>query len=882
MTTISNRFVSSVSYQNCFQDLLSIANRYPEKTGFVPCVGNKEGKKIPLKGADNWENGSIVATDLTKFDRMTMLAIVLGNQYIAVDCDGHTAINYLEDKINLELPETLTISSIPGKRQALIFKLSSKKCNFFKIDTGEKEQLEFRTGEQYQVIAGIHPKTKEPYYTNNLPIADIPENLYRWIKQFNADIKKTKKLNDIELPLIYFLTASDRSVINSGISNNRNNRGISLALNLQATQDRLKELNIKFFGTAEDLFYQYCEKCDPTDWTREEWDTIWKSASSRNSEPCFTDEYLLELSRVYDPNETLETNLENTLTDIFNYKYQRLQAEIQKYSSENISASEITIKANQIFTKIFDRQPTYIDKQIVANICKRLSELAITPEIIELTHKALDKLDESDKVTLDVDWIMQGLNINFALKKQSTENNIPIDNLFVSYLTVVSSLLPKKLEYNFNTNSNTHGNLFTLIIGSATCGKSITVDPLKKPLEKLANGTHNNYIADLKEYQRQLEIWRERSKEEKEAIYLQTIGSYDIPLGITTREMRDTVIPEPKRNHQHVISDASFEAVQKLSGELKEYGILVAPDEIVDFLKSIERINKSKGALSQLIPVWNGSSTLKSRASVTPEEADFYRVSLLSTIQTDRFYDQFDIKDSSGITSRFLYVKINEPIRIPSKMSSDDGFNFERIMQDNYSFIQDALTQNETVVKPSVNAHSYWSQYRTICENSSDDIKDINPGFCQWLNRQPLQCARIALIIHVLRYTEGLENSLLELSEQSMLRAIAVSRYFVSKAQSIFRQSVTKGTESLDQEKLFMLRDFVSIYTKILVKNKTKILKLTDVNACAFIRRKDVIAEYAVNKRDSKYLKKVEIISLFEDIHAHGLAKYQDGCLIFD
>ena len=108
MTTISNRFVSSVSYQNCFQDLLSIANRYPEKTGFVPCVGNKEGKKIPLKGADNWENGSIVATDLTKFDRMTMLAIVLGNQYIAVDCDGHTAINYLEDKINLELPETLT------------------------------------------------------------------------------------------------------------------------------------------------------------------------------------------------------------------------------------------------------------------------------------------------------------------------------------------------------------------------------------------------------------------------------------------------------------------------------------------------------------------------------------------------------------------------------------------------------------------------------------------------------------------------------------------------------------------------------------------------------------------------------------------------------
>lgn len=880
-----------------------IADKFPANTGFIPCVAGATGKKVPMK-AEKWQSGRINNLVLREFEpRYTMLGLLLGEKYLAIDCDGVSAIQLLES-YNWQLPETLTLSSKPGERQALIFKIN-RKIEHFEIKTKipenkkgkgfdsnkEKcEQLEFRSGSEYQIIAGIHPGTKKPYFTNNLAIADLPENIYPFLISKGGQKNEQVEIDTIVPGLTFFITNQNRVDL-SGVDSMRNNTGYSLACNLIGTENALQALEIPFTDSAEKLFYQFCENCaSGGEWCKSEWDQIWNSATASNPESCYDDETLKELSSFYMPGKPLEENIRILEDKSFVDRSQEIANDIKDLRKSAINNDVAFDLARHIFKKNYRRDPkSRDDHQRVINIVKELEKEEITEEFKADYGKALHSILESKNSSLDYQWLFQGCDILKILDDMIIKENHNSDYISCAFITALSSLMPKKLSYRFNGSGTVPANIFTVFVGGAASGKSIIVDPFIKPLAKLSLLANNIHLERKKEYEKSFENWKSLSKKDKENCYLQLIGEVEIPPGVTESDMRIAVIgEEPLESHPYYMANTSFEALTKASGENDRLGILLAPSELTDLGNTISRIggkpNAGRTSLDPFISVWNGDPTIVHRSSVERFKADYYRVSILSTIQPERYDQMFDKNDPSGLVSRVLTINIDDN---PVEVSSD----CQRSQLDIIGRVADVYQKTQTKIvsdfnpdfrngeiDPTVSAHKLWAHWRMVCENRAKQIKSSNKGFFQWLWRQPAYTARLALVIHAYRYSQGLEADLMELSPESMLRAIAVSKYLCFKAGDIFKCCFTEIVENIDQTDLYNTYDFLGVAKKIMeTKNKDHI-KVSDIAGHSFVRRKSLIEKYTMEPPHVKKiaLKKHEIIKYFQDLHDLGICKWDE------
>ena len=83
------------------------------------------------------------------------------------------------------------------------------------------------------------------------------------------------------IPLERCLPHKQRDLIKDGAkSGGRNVQGFGLAKDLLATEEWLQRNSIPYSDSAESLFLDYCRRCDPTDWTEREWQSVWQSAKS--------------------------------------------------------------------------------------------------------------------------------------------------------------------------------------------------------------------------------------------------------------------------------------------------------------------------------------------------------------------------------------------------------------------------------------------------------------------------------------------------------------------------------------------------------------------------------------------------------------------------
>lgn len=861
---------------------------------FVPCKKGLNDKKIPCKGAKGWEQGSIDIEALKNFPDLEMVAIVLGTEYIAIDCDGLSAIEKL-NALGFDLPETLTISSKPGERQALIYKIE-KPFEHFSIKTSksDSEQLEFRTGRHYQVISGTHPKTGKPYFSNNLPVATIDKNhpINEFLQAKGKEKKAVKTVESVDNSpyLEYFLTGSDRSLIVNGVSEGgRNNNGAKLSRNLIGTENRLKELNIKFQGTALELFTDYCNRCEPVIDDSES-STIWKSALSSNPEPTLDDEELIELNALWCNDLTLEQNLEKIKTVDIQKIFEKLDAVIEQTKELNISSNKLDAAISTIFFSVFNRHATGYDKGFLDYIAKKLNEDEITTETKSIFYDSLEKIRLSQTVECNVPWSLRELSIKKDLLDFSKENGIPSEHLFTSLITACSSIIPKKVKFNFNTTGKTSSNIFTVFVGSSTSGKSLAVDPFVDPLKRLANEANTKYIADIKTEKQAMEMWKAFSKDEKVSFWQSITCKTELPLDYTPQRMFEECFPPATKGNPWVISDASMQAIAKDSGIHKHQGLLISPDEITDFLSGVDTINNSRkaSALNELIKVWNNQTTLRHRVGIDAEESDYYRCSLLSTIQTKRFYNTFDIdnNEGSGICSRFNYSLIEEPIRVPSKLidENDTVIDFSERVEKFYIKLQTALalavdSEKGLLVRNTKESHEVWSKLRETCIEKSDAYIEVNEAFSQWLNRLPEQVARIALTIHCMRFADGVEKDIKYISRDTMMIAASYGLYMLGKASLIYKHSLAEGSEKIDQAKTFLISDFLSKASKIMQKNNSNVIKVSDFATHAFCRKKEVLKVYGA--KNQNYLRKSEILTMFDDISKYGVAvfDYKTGTL---
>ncbi|BFM38919.1 virulence-associated E family protein [Synechocystis sp. LKSZ1] len=83
----------------------------------------------------------------------------------------------------------------------------------------------------------------------------------------------------LPIPLERCLPHKQRDLITNGArTGGRNVQGFGLAKDLLATEEWLQRNSIPYLDSAENLFLAYCSRCDSTDWTEREWQSIWQHA----------------------------------------------------------------------------------------------------------------------------------------------------------------------------------------------------------------------------------------------------------------------------------------------------------------------------------------------------------------------------------------------------------------------------------------------------------------------------------------------------------------------------------------------------------------------------------------------------------------------------
>ena len=868
----SNLLTPSVNKETVFQELLDIAAKFPPDTSFVPCRNNPTtGQKPPCKEALDWQSGKYTVDTLVNFPQMTCLGLLLKEQYIALDCDGVTAIKKYDELATLYgATDTLKLSSDPNTRQGIIYRRKTDlqlgkelkpqtHQTLVDFENDRKEQFEIRTGKQYQIIAGLHPK-KGIYLHNNADIADLPEPWYDYIfnvcDEFIADSTDQTQLWGILERLRvcddFFGTDYDTWL------------RIGMIIH-HAIEDSDKGLELFRIWSKKFPGYQSTDD--------EEYTKKWKSFDKDTNNALTVGSLYYWLMERQGTPETVKNNpkVETLVKELDKIVHEgtigMLHKEADFYKVQGLSSAVIDVFAETIVKKV----TKYPNRILIDYVRNYLSE---DSEKNQDLNQIINDLIEAEKCQLDVSWVLAGTKVGKALTDHAINSAAPSEYFLMSFLSMYSAALPKKYSFNFNDNAYVIPAIFVLLMGGATSGKSIFTNPFVIPLEKLAVEKNNLFIDAERQYKDKIEDWKQTSKtpggkKELEEYYLQEANKTYNDENLKLSQMRDFLIPEPVEQNPGIITDSSFEEMKRLSGRHQKKAIGIAPREIKDLLDTISQISKTnQSSLSKLIAVWDGASTLRHRVGGEREKASMFQVSLLSTTQTDIFYKYFDTKeDETGAMSRFLIIPITEDITIPSKLPTESKPNIlSNEFMDLFKRTENSLKfafEDTMIVKNSQEVLNLWDAWRKKQDANAKQVEGTNKGFYKWLRRNPEYTARIALIIHSLRCIEEVENDFTTMSTESMLRAISISHWLTQKAQIVFNQSLNPKASSTNPEENKMFRDFLKY-----CGGQPRTTGFFG-SGHSFVRRLDVLDVYG--KKGQKYLNKPQITKLFKDAEKGGL-----------
>jgi uncharacterized protein (DUF927 family) len=242
----------------------------------------------------------------------------------AIDIDGTAARGKFRQIVGAE--SILTVEFASGKidRSQYLFTIPQElwptlKTKSDKIPNGEgvEEFGFFWNGRQSVLPPSAHPETEGYFWVHSpddVPIAPIPDKLLEYWLNLVEPPRHQPTLpvflqpeqcygtNVSTIPIERLLTKEHRAVLGGTSQGGRNSTGASLARDLIGVAGlrsiecdyRGSSYTLIIEGSPEDLFYSYCDGCNPPLSDREA-AQIWKSAQhSADGEPCIRDEEILK------------------------------------------------------------------------------------------------------------------------------------------------------------------------------------------------------------------------------------------------------------------------------------------------------------------------------------------------------------------------------------------------------------------------------------------------------------------------------------------------------------------------------------------------------------------------------------------------------------
>jgi len=385
----------------------------------------------------------------------------------------------------------------------------------------------------------------------------------------------------------------------------------------------------------------------------------------------------------------------------------------------------------------------------------------VDDEVTDLATEVseLVQLDQPSRVTL------LPTKLDTPLSLLAGGLGLPTEPYCLTLLSVTASLLPSltRLEIDSRFGFEAPPIMWGGLVGETGSGKSHIISTLTKPLKDLQGEHSIRYQHQMEAYQSALRQYKKRKDEDAEE-------------------------PSPPKPTSLYCSNYTLEAVAQILGNQPDRGLLVNPDELAVFLKSMDAYRRGRGAdRAHWLNFYNGDAMKVDRKNSDQIFARYTSVSVIGGIQPSILQKiwQEDSEFGDGLWSRFAWVKVPlvpEP-DTESDIPEDLAKELRQILLTVYRRLQN-LPPMKCVLDDE--GRRLWDEWK----------KEINDAIRSEPNEQIRAClpkvkeraARIALILHYLDAACAGVTPSRVIPAGTLARAIEFTRWLHGQTQLIYAE----------------------------------------------------------------------------------------------
>jgi hypothetical protein len=840
-------------------ELIRVAESLELGKVYLPTWGDPkdESKKPVAEVARTWNKTQYEPGELAQFPRMTILSVYLGDQFAVLDPDGSTAVSLLMTYLENFEPETLEVVKntlwVSSDRQShfgIWFRIPEKFQGKLKKKvkpTDDSEQLEFRTGDHYQCLAGKHPGSGM-YWSNQKEILEMPLELCElWLNIQEGDRKTSeepKKVTEIDTTdfqlaavqtLLGFLTSIESDEIDTGdydlwlrvgmIIHSVDESEAGLNIWDDWSKDLKEDENGNWVITNPKYEPGACEK----KWASfdSEGDTIsigslyfWlQKESEKITDPVKRSEFQGSIERLKATCSTKWT-IETIPGAIAEFKElglqgQSLELAIQRLAKDAYgSASEHNL--NLVWDLYNQEGISEEDKQEAQNIIQSFRDLK--------------------NFELDARFIIGDTDLGKDLCQfYDNVGSIPGYEV-VNFLPPLASNIKKYVSYAADQDQKAKPILYVANIGTPGTGKNRVGKHYIKPLEEVTMLDSQKYKDAKKKWEKDVAAWKTvrksgdangKSAEEVRKIhwenYLTKLGevALDSDRDVTEETMLEVLLPEPPEPEIRALIEFTPEKATDISANQKTWGTLACPDELSQIINGSKYSGGSKSGVdfSMMRNAWGGGLAQK-LVMKEVREVDYFQMSMLTTGHPQKTFQWFDKDDCEGDLSRIIFCPVTEKIKFvsnPDPNNPDGCFPMQKLIKC-YDGIRNlfplASSENPHVILPTIPAKALWIKFKNDTEALAEKLD--HQGMQSRLYRTPEQVARIALVLHCFYIQQGLFNEGDRLDVYTMERAIAIGWASIKWAYIAYPGAISALAENNPDS------DLIEFYSKLVEKLQRK------------------------------------------------------------
>jgi len=397
-------------------------------------------------------------------------------------------------------------------------------------------------------------------------------------------------------------------------------------------------------------------------------------------------------------------------------------------------------------------------EQILDSVSASLpASLVVDEEVEDLATEVseLAQLDRGSGLALlpeNLDTLLRGLAGGL---------NLPAESYYLALLCVAAGLIPNptRLMVDPRFQFLAPPILWGGLVGETGSGKSHIINTLTQPLKDLQAEYYQRYRNRLEEYKTALREYDRRKKSEDAG-----------------------EPPEKPKSISLYAADYTLEAIAQILGNQPDRGLVVTPDELAVFLKSMDAYRKKGADRAHWLNLYNGEALKVDRKTSDQVFARYTSVSVIGGIQPSILQKiwQEDQEFGDGLWSRFAWVKV--PL-VPRSRTNGPIHNPRKLLETVYRRLQAFPPQQ----------HELDEEGRQLWEKWEDEIdKLIFAEPCEQIRatlpKTKERAARIALVLHYLDAACVGSTPTKIVPASTLLRAIQFTRWLFNQAKLLYAE----------------------------------------------------------------------------------------------